>query len=129
VHPRTRARLEGTALAAALEAAPGFVLVDPLGYLDFLGLIERAKVVLTDSGGIQEETTVLGVRCLTLRESTERPVTVTQGTNMVVGADPARILDEGRRAFAADGVEARTPPLWDGLAGRRIADVLRRELA
>jgi UDP-N-acetylglucosamine 2-epimerase (non-hydrolysing) len=128
VHPRTRARLAGTRLAAELEAATGLVQVDPQGYLDFMSLVEGASVVLTDSGGIQEETTVLGVRCLTLRESTERPITVTEGSNVVVGTDPQRILEESELAFAAPKAVARRPELWDGHAGERIVEVLRRGL-
>ena len=129
VHPRTRQRLEGTELLRRLDAEPRFIQTEPLGYLDFVGLIEAAQVVLTDSGGIQEETTVLGVRCLTLRESTERPVTVTHGTNTVVGTDARLIVEEARKAFASSGSEERRPELWDGGAGARIVDVLRRELS
>ena len=117
VHPRTRARL------ADRPATAGLRLVDPLGYLDFLALQAGARVVLTDSGGIQEETTVLGVPCLTLRDNTERPITVSEGTNRLVGRDPAAI-----RAAALDVLEhppaARRPALWDGRAAHRIADVL-----
>jgi UDP-N-acetylglucosamine 2-epimerase (non-hydrolysing) len=128
VHPRTRQRLEGTNILRRLDAQPSFIQTDPLGYLDFLGLIEAAQVVLTDSGGIQEETTVLGVRCLTLRDSTERPVTVTQGTNTVVGTDASLIIDEARKAFASPSSDERRPELWDGHAGGRIIDVLSRDL-
>ena len=124
VHPRTRQRLAGTELASRLEAAPSFIETDPLGYLDFVGLIDGAQLVLTDSGGIQEETTVLGVRCLTLRESTERPVTVSHGTNTVVGTDPEVILDAAREALAHDARAGRSPELWDGLAGKRIVERL-----
>ena len=124
IHPRTRQRLAGTDLASRLEAAPSFIETDPLGYLDFVGLIDGAQLVLTDSGGIQEETTVLGVRCLTLRESTERPVTVSHGTNTVVGTDPDVILDAAREALTHDGQAGRSPELWDGLAGKRIVERL-----
>jgi len=124
IHPRTRQRLAGTELASRLEAAPSFIETDPLGYLDFVGLIDGAELVLTDSGGIQEETTVLGVRCLTLRESTERPVTVSHGTNTVVGTDPGVILDAARQALTHDARAGRSPELWDGLAGKRIVDRL-----
>ena len=91
--------------------------------VDFLALEAGARLVLTDSGGVQEETTVLGVPCITLRESTERPITVTEGTNTVVGRDRERILDAARRALNGD-VVARRPELWDGRAGERIAEVL-----
>jgi UDP-N-acetylglucosamine 2-epimerase (non-hydrolysing) len=117
VHPRTRARL------GALDVPTGLRLLDPQGYLDFVALEADAALVLTDSGGIQEETTALGVPCLTLRENTERPVTVAEGTNQVVGRDPARIL-AAARAVVDHGVEPRCPALWDGHAGRRIAAVL-----
>jgi UDP-N-acetylglucosamine 2-epimerase (non-hydrolysing) len=98
-------------------------LIDPLGYLDFLALQSSARLVFTDSGGVQEETTVLGVPCLTLRENTERPITIEQGTNQLVGRDPQRIVEVARRVLA-DGVEARRPELWDGKAGARIAEVV-----
>ena len=120
VHPRTRQRLELPTLAAA---AAGLRLTEPLGYLDFLALTAGASVVLTDSGGLQEETTALGIPCLTLRENTERPATVEQGTNTVVGTDPARIIREARRVLASPP-PARCPPLWDGHAGERVADAL-----
>jgi UDP-N-acetylglucosamine 2-epimerase (non-hydrolysing) len=95
IHPRTRKALEGT----AVDAMPGLRPIDPLGYLDFMKLVGDARLVLTDSGGIQEETTVLGVPCLTLRNNTERPVTVEQGTNVLVGLEPGRIIDSGLRAL------------------------------
>jgi len=117
VHPRTRPHVD------KLPIPPGLVITDSLGYLDFLALESGARLVLTDSGGVQEETTVLGVPCITLRESTERPITVTEGTNTVVGRDRERILDAARRALNGD-VVARRPELWDGRAGERIAEVL-----
>ena len=101
----------------------GILVIPPLGYLDFLALQASARIVLTDSGGVQEETTALGIPCLTLRESTERPITVTEGTNLVVGTDPDRIVAEGRRVLR-DGVEKRMPALWDGKAAVRIAEIL-----
>lgn len=118
VHPRTRARLD------ALGWAPpsGVSLLDPLGYLDFLALMDGAAVVLTDSGGIQEETTVLGVPCLTLRETTERPVTVTCGSNTLTGTEPEKIL-AAYDALRPGAVYPR-PELWDGKAADRICDVL-----
>lgn len=116
VHPRTARQLEHVAI-------DGLQLTRPFGYFDFLALQASAAVVLTDSGGIQEETTVLGVPCITLRETTERPITVTEGTNVVVGTDPARIIEAVDRALAGE-VEARRPALWDGHASDRIAEVL-----
>lgn len=125
VHPRTRGNLARTGLLARLEGMGGMRLVEPLGYLDFLKLMSRAAIVLTDSGGIQEETTVLGVPCLTLRQNTERPVTVEQGTNQIVGMDPGRILAAYERVRAGH-VPTRVPDLWDGRAAERIADVMLR---
>jgi UDP-N-acetylglucosamine 2-epimerase (non-hydrolysing) len=116
-HPRLLQRLRG------VELNSGIRVIDPLGYLDCIALESRARLVATDSGGIQEETTVLGVPCLTLRETTERPITVSEGTNIVVGRDPRRILEGARRAMSGD-VPVRRPELWDGHAGERIADVL-----
>jgi UDP-N-acetylglucosamine 2-epimerase (non-hydrolysing) len=121
VHPRTRARLGEPRLAAA---AARLRLVEPLGYLDFLSLTSGAKLVLTDSGGLQEETTALGIPCLTLRENTERPITVDEGTNEVVGTDPARIVAAARAAIAGRGKAGRCPALWDGKAGERVAEAL-----
>lgn len=124
VHPRTRQRLDALGLWARLEALPGLRLLPPLGYHDFLGLQEAARVVLTDSGGVQEETTALGVPCLTLRRSTERPVTVEVGTNLVVGVEPGPALAAAREALAGRGKRGQVPALWDGRAAERIADVL-----
>ncbi|HEY6003747.1 MAG TPA: UDP-N-acetylglucosamine 2-epimerase (non-hydrolyzing) [Anaeromyxobacter sp.] len=120
VHPRTRARLADPALAAA---AASLRLVDPQGYLEFLSLTSSARLVLTDSGGLQEESTALGVPCLTLRENTERPITVSQGTNEVVGTDPERIVPAALRALGAPR-PPRCPALWDGKAGERAADAV-----
>lgn len=120
VHPRTRARL-----GARGWSASGVLLTAPLGYLDFLSLQRSAAVVVTDSGGVQEETTWLGVPCLTFRDSTERPITVTVGTNAVVGRDPGRLREALRAALSAAGrPPPRRPPLWDGRAAERIAAVL-----
>jgi UDP-N-acetylglucosamine 2-epimerase (non-hydrolysing) len=116
-HPRLSARLRG------FERGERIIVTDPVGYLDSIGLQARARLVLTDSGGIQEETTILGVPCLTLRETTERPITVAEGTNIVVGRDPKRILAAAQLAMNG-GVQPRRPKLWDGRAAERIADVL-----
>jgi UDP-N-acetylglucosamine 2-epimerase (non-hydrolysing) len=125
-HPRTRKMLAEFGLLESVRGAPALSLVEPLGYLDFLRLYSGAALVLTDSGGIQEETTALGIPCLTLRENTERPVTVEAGTNKVVGRDPARIVREAESALALrrDGGTARVPPLWDGKTADRILDAL-----
>jgi UDP-N-acetylglucosamine 2-epimerase (non-hydrolysing) len=119
VHPRTRKSL--TALG---EETPGLILTDPLGYLDFMKLVAHARIVLTDSGGIQEETTVLGVPCLTLRNNTERPITCEQGSNQLVGLDPERIVAAGLGVLSASFARAKVPDLWDGQAARRIVDIL-----
>jgi UDP-N-acetylglucosamine 2-epimerase (non-hydrolysing) len=127
VHPRTRARIAELGLADRIERAVDLRLIEPLGYLDFLRLYSGARLVMTDSGGIQEETTVLSIPCLTLRENTERPITVQMGTNTVVGTDTERII---RAAFAAldkppGSRERRVPPFWDGKTADRILDALR----
>jgi UDP-N-acetylglucosamine 2-epimerase (non-hydrolysing) len=101
--------------------------MEPLGYQEFLGLMAHAGLVLTDSGGIQEETTVLGVPCVTLRENTERPVTIEQGTNRLAGVDPDRIASAIEEALQ-EPTEGRIPDLWDGRAAQRIVSVLAREL-
>ena len=120
VHPRTRSRLVETGLLQ--EAERRFILLPPLPYLDLLGLVASARLVLTDSGGIQEETTALGVPCLTLRENTERPVTVTEGTNTVVGSDPEKILACVGEVLTGGGKQGRVPDRWDGQAALRIRD-------
>ena len=121
VHPRTRRAVEGLCVA---PAARGLRLLDPLGYLQFLAAERDARFVITDSGGIQEETTFLGVPCLTVRESTERPITVTIGTNILVGRDPARLRAEARLIMEGRTKPGGIPPLWDGHAGDRIASVI-----
>ena len=118
-HPRTRQRISDFGLNAGQ-----LQLLDPLPYIDFLGLQSRATVVITDSGGIQEETTYLGVPCLTLRENTERPITVSLGTNILVGSDPDRLRSELSRVLAGKAKKGAVPPLWDGHAGERIAALL-----
>lgn len=123
VHPRTRRMLDDPAMAARLD---GTRLSDPLGYLDFLALTSHARLVLTDSGGLQEETTALGIPCLTLRKNTERPVTVAEGTNQLVGTGPADILAGVDRALT-DTRHPRRPALWDGQTARRIVDVVCRQ--
>ena len=128
VHPRTRKVVEGPSLAGRVAAMKGLRLLDPQGYLEFLRLTSAAKVVLTDSGGIQEETTILKVPCLTLRQNTERPVTVECGGNRLVGSDPQRIIQGFRDAMDGRLAVRREPPLWDGRAAERIADIIASEL-
>lgn len=118
VHPRTRGRLE--ALAAVLAPMPGLRLADPMPYLDFVQLMGESRCVLTDSGGIQEETTALGIPCLTLRHNTERPVTVTRGTNRIVGTDPDTIYAGWRAVAESRWQQGELPELWDGKAAGRI---------
>lgn len=128
VHPRTRIRLAATGLEAIVSRHPRLHLIEPLGYLDFLSLLGDCALVLTDSGGIQEESTYLGVPCLTLRERTERPVTVTQGTNVLVGVNRERILGAARAVLAGQVKPGHVPELWDGQAAHRIVRILEREL-
>jgi UDP-N-acetylglucosamine 2-epimerase (non-hydrolysing) len=125
IHPRTTARLKEAGFD--LEAIPGLTCTDPLGYIDFLKLQAAARVVLSDSGGVQEETTALGVPCLTLRDNTERPVTITEGTNQLIGADPRRMVAATEEVLRNPPI-ARSPALWDGHAARRIMDVLVRDV-
>jgi len=127
-HPRTRKNLIGSPLLGRIEGMPALRLVEPLGYLDFLKLMSSAKLVMTDSGGIQEETTILNVPCLTLRENTERPITVAVGSNVIVGTDPERILSGYRQAAGGNCRQIPPPPLWDGRAAERIVSVLAEKL-
>ncbi len=123
VHPRTRKRLAELGLTPTLERTPGLRLVDPMGYLEFLALTSQARLVFTDSGGLQEETTVLGIPCLTVRENTERPITVDVGTNLVVGTDPSRVQQAADRIIDGHAKKGRVPDYWDGRSGERIARV------
>jgi UDP-N-acetylglucosamine 2-epimerase (non-hydrolysing) len=123
VHPRTKKQITDLGLNKMIES-PRIVQLQPLGYLEMLGLISESRLVMTDSGGLQEETTALGVPCITLRDSTERPVTVEQGTNIVVGHDRRQILDIVEDIFRTGGKQGRTPELWDGKAAARIKTVL-----
>jgi len=121
VHPRTRQRIEKFGIDAEK-----LHLLEPVPYIEFLSLQTRAAVVITDSGGIQEETTYLGIPCLTLRPNTERPITVTLGTNILVGEDKKRLGSELRNVLAGKAKKGVIPPLWDGHAGDRVADILQR---
>jgi UDP-N-acetylglucosamine 2-epimerase (non-hydrolysing) len=123
VHPRTRAALEAMEIEVGSERLR---LVDPVGYIEFLSLVEGSAGALTDSGGIQEETTFLGLPCFTLRANTERPITVEMGTNVLLGLAPERIAEVPALLAEARGKPARVPPLWDGKAAARIADILER---
>lgn len=121
IHPRTRKRMADMGLSIENSRLQ---LAEPLGYLDFLALQKHAMLILTDSGGIQEESTYLGVPCLTVRENTERPITVTMGTNILVGQDMAKLMHESKQILAGNAKIGQIPPLWDGSAGERIADVI-----
>ncbi len=127
IHPRTKKQIENMNLSGYFQSLPrfkGIHCIDPLGYLDFLCLMSNARLVLTDSGGIQEETTVLSIPCLTIRENTERPVTVTEGTNCVVGTDKQRIIEESSNALNGKKSLRRIPEMWDGKAAKRIIIML-----
>jgi UDP-N-acetylglucosamine 2-epimerase (non-hydrolysing) len=121
IHPRTRKQIERLAMPRATE---NLHLIDPLGYMEFLALQSKAALVIADSGGIQEETTYLGIPCLTVRENTERPVTVSIGTNILVGQDSNRLRHEAQRILRGGAGKGTIPPLWDGKASERIAEVL-----
>jgi UDP-N-acetylglucosamine 2-epimerase (non-hydrolysing) len=129
VHPRTTARLASLGLGDRLAAMRNLITCDPIGYNDFVTLEASARLVATDSGGIQEETTALGIPCLTLRESTERPVTVDEGTNIIVGLDAVKIASEVDAILSGKSKRGRVPNGWDGRAGERVADALRALLA
>ena len=124
MHPRTRANLTRTDLGKRTEQMPGLRIMDPVGYLDFLKLMAHARLLLTDSGGVQEEATILQVPCLTLRDNTERPSTVDAGANQIVGREPAKILAAYRRVMDQPRLTIRTPPFWDGRAAERIVRIL-----
>ena len=123
-HPRTRINLS----RFGIDLGPDIRLIAPQPYMSFLNLWKDAAVVLTDSGGLQEETTALGVPCVTIRENTERPITVEEGSNVLAGTDPARIIAEVRKILRGEGKRGRRPHLWDGRAAQRIVEVLAAEL-
>jgi UDP-N-acetylglucosamine 2-epimerase (non-hydrolysing) len=124
IHPRTRHRIQEFRLQGSLESAPRLRLLEPLGYLEFLGLMASARLVLTDSGGVQEETTILGIPCLTARPNTERPVTITEGTNELVESTAADLVAAATRRLEDRTEIGRQPELWDGHAAERIVRVL-----
>ena len=123
VHPRTRQSIDDAGLEN-LVSGPQFLVLPPLGYREMLGLMKEAKIVLTDSGGMQEETTALGVPCITLRENTERPITVEQGTNTITGSDPDKIMNCFNDVMKSGGKAGHIPELWDGKTAERIASII-----
>jgi UDP-N-acetylglucosamine 2-epimerase (non-hydrolysing) len=127
IHPRTRNNIKGADCYKRLEAMRNLLLIEPVGYVDFLCIMSNASLVMTDSGGIQEETTILGIPCITLRENTERPVTITEGTNRLVRVTTEDILRNYREILGNPQDRIRpAPKLWDGKAGERIAEVIYR---
>jgi UDP-N-acetylglucosamine 2-epimerase (non-hydrolysing) len=128
VHPRTRERIDKFRLIVRVNSMKNLRLTEPLGYLDFLKLMAESKFTLTDSGGIQEETTILKVPCITLRENTERPITVQQGTNVVVGTKTARIIEEAHNILNGKVISSKMPDLWDGKAAERIVNIFMEKL-
>ncbi|KAA3617839.1 MAG: UDP-N-acetylglucosamine 2-epimerase (non-hydrolyzing) [Calditrichaeota bacterium] len=129
IHPRSRKMIQNFGLEDKVNNMQNLVLLDPMGYLDFMKLLHNAKLVLTDSGGIQEETTYLQIPCITMRENTERPITVDVGTNVLVGTDTDLILSEVQSILKGDSRKGSIPDLWDGNSAKRIVEIIKKELA
>jgi UDP-N-acetylglucosamine 2-epimerase (non-hydrolysing) len=124
MHPRTKKMMHAFDLAGRAAAIENLIIIEPIGYLDFMQLMQQARLVLTDSGGIQEETTYLQIPCLTIRENTERPVTTESGTNQLLGSDPHKITDAAQKIFSGDIKKGKIPDLWDGHAAERIVKII-----
>ncbi|MHB2153664.1 non-hydrolyzing UDP-N-acetylglucosamine 2-epimerase [Calditrichota bacterium GD2] len=129
IHPRSQKMIDQFGLREEVEKMSNLRLLDPLGYLDFMKLLHNARLVLTDSGGIQEETTFLGIPCITMRENTERPITVEIGTNVLVGTDTQRIVLEAEKILDGNAKKGQIPELWDGRAAERIVKIINEELS
>ena len=127
-HPRTTNKLKEFGLYERVSKMSNFVLTEPKGYLDFLALMKEAKLILTDSGGLQEETTALGIPCLTLRDNTERPITVEQGTNRIIGNREENIKIEYENVIKNKSQEQKIPELWDGNTAKRIGDIIEAQI-
>ncbi len=128
IHPRSQKMIDQFGLRDKVEKMKNLRLLEPLGYLDFMKLLHNAKLVLTDSGGIQEETTYLGIPCITMRENTERPITVEIGSNVLVGTDTERIIAEAQKVLDGNAKKGQIPELWDGKAAERIVRILNEKL-
>lgn len=128
IHPRSQKMIDQLGLREKVENMKNLRLLEPLGYLDFMKLLHNAKMVLTDSGGLQEETTYLGIPCITMRENTERPITVEVGTNVLVGTDTERIIEEAQKILDGNAKKGQIPDLWDGKAAERIVKILSEKL-
>ena len=128
VHPRTKKMFEENELEQQGRSIPNLHLAEPMGYLEFLSLMEHAGLIITDSGGIQEETTYLGIPCLTLRENTERPVTVEAGTNELCGLNVPHVVDRANKILEGHVKKGRIPELWDGKTGERITEILAKAM-
>jgi len=128
IHPRTRKMISTFNLESMVKSNSSLKLTDPVGYLDFMNLMQNAKLLLTDSGGIQEETTYLGIPCITMRENTERPITVDIGTNIIVGSDTKRIVSETEKILNGNGKKGKIPELWDGKAAERIVRIINEKV-
>ncbi|MBD3224956.1 MAG: UDP-N-acetylglucosamine 2-epimerase (non-hydrolyzing) [Caldithrix sp.] len=129
IHPRSKKMIENLQLQDTIDKMKNLHIMEPLGYLDFMHLLHNAKLVLTDSGGIQEETTYLGIPCITMRENTERPITVEVGTNTIVGTNTALIIEEAKKVLDGKNKKGQIPDLWDGKSAERIVSIINKELS
>jgi UDP-N-acetylglucosamine 2-epimerase (non-hydrolysing) len=124
MHPRTKKNIDLFGLNSLLNSQKNLILTEPLGYLDFQKLLVNSNFVITDSGGVQEETTALKIPCITLRENTERPITVWEGSNELIGFDMKKLIEYSNKAIEANWKESKVPALWDGKTSERVVDIL-----